>query len=254
MRLGSPGRHPTADRAANEGAYNSRCHWHGCITCRWIKELHKHRIYGPANASCNWAVEDSIEKLPDLKLKVPRWIRIPQRIVAGIGIPIEFLRISRIGHDRIGADEPAKNGIVGAGLVVIKARAGVEFLARVLVGHIDGRRAWTGIGAHGAIRVVCEGFHLGARAVGDDAARTQMIAMPVVYGAIGGDRRNPSAPRPDEPRAIRVITFIELAEVARGRGAHDLLDPPAIARSHRSFTRKSAPNSAATALSESASV
>lgn len=57
--------------------------------------------------------------------------------------------------------------------------------------------------------------------------------MPIVHGAVRGDRRNPSVVGPDNAAATgigsRRLAFIEFADVPYRRGSHHLLHPSAIA-------------------------
>ena len=53
---------------------------------------------------------------------MPAGIRIPERIVERVRIPIEALRIRRIGHERIRADEPSQRGSVRPRAVVVEAQ------------------------------------------------------------------------------------------------------------------------------------
>lgn len=66
-----------------------------------------------------------------------RRIGIPERIVPRIGVAVEVLRVTRIRHDRIGRDEAAEYGVIVQGFIEIEVAARIQFLARVLVVHID---------------------------------------------------------------------------------------------------------------------
>jgi hypothetical protein len=54
---------------------------------------------------------------------MPTRIIIPQRIVPGIGIPIQRLRIPRLRHHRIRTDEAPQLWVVVAGVVVHQRKA-----------------------------------------------------------------------------------------------------------------------------------
>mgnify|MGYP007070675459 CR=1 FL=1 len=56
-------------------------------------------------------------------------IRIPERIVERIRVPIEALRIPRVRHERIRLQEPSQRGIVLPRAVVVEAQAGLLPLA-----------------------------------------------------------------------------------------------------------------------------
>jgi len=64
-----------------------------------------------------------------LAFTVSRRIRIPERIVERIRIPIEALRIPRFRHERIRLQEPSQRGIVLPRAVVVKAQGGLLPLA-----------------------------------------------------------------------------------------------------------------------------
>jgi hypothetical protein len=56
---------------------------------------------------------------------MPTRIRIPQLIIPRVPIPVKPTRTARLRHNRIGTDEAAKDGGVVAGVVVVKAEAGL---------------------------------------------------------------------------------------------------------------------------------
>ncbi len=49
-------------------------------------------------------------------------IRVPHWVVAHVRIPVKVLRIPRLGHNRIRADEAANSTVVEAGVVVVEAK------------------------------------------------------------------------------------------------------------------------------------
>ena len=60
---------------------------------------------------------------------MPAGIRIPERIVERIRVPVEALRIPRVGDDGIRLQEPSQRGIVRPRAVVVEAQAGLLPLA-----------------------------------------------------------------------------------------------------------------------------
>ena len=58
-----------------------------------------------------------------------RRIRIPQRVSEDVRVPVEALRIPRIGDERIRLQEPSQRGIVRPRAVVVEAQAGLLPLA-----------------------------------------------------------------------------------------------------------------------------
>jgi len=58
-----------------------------------------------------------------------RRIRIPERIVERVRIPIQALRIPRVRHERIRLQEPSQRGIVRSRAVVVEAQASLLPLA-----------------------------------------------------------------------------------------------------------------------------
>ena len=52
---------------------------------------------------------------------VPRRVIVPQRVVEHITVPVQGLRVARLGDDGVGLDEAAQGGVVGAGAVVVEA-------------------------------------------------------------------------------------------------------------------------------------
>ncbi len=60
---------------------------------------------------------------------MPAGIRIPERIVDDVCIPIEALRIPWVRHERIRLQEPSQRGIILPRAVVVEAQAGLLPLA-----------------------------------------------------------------------------------------------------------------------------
>ncbi|GAP62735.1 hypothetical protein ARMA_1158 [Ardenticatena maritima] len=63
---------------------------------------------------------------------MPTRVRVPQRVVAHIGIAVEGLRVAGPGDKGVGLDETAQGGVVIAGFVVVKAQGVIPALAGVL--------------------------------------------------------------------------------------------------------------------------
>lgn len=97
------------------------------------------------------------------------------------------------------------------------------------MGHIDRRSRETLIRKDASKGRVGERLDLGTRAVRDHAGTAQVVSVPIVRDPVRGDRGHPSGTRPDEPAATRRgssrIAFIQLTDVPRRRGPHDLLHP-----------------------------
>ena len=70
---------------------------------------------------------------------MPTRIRIPQRIIEHITVPIETLRIGRVGHNRIRADETPQPRHVVARLVIVQPQGAIVALPGVAA--IGGRVA-----------------------------------------------------------------------------------------------------------------
>ena len=120
--------------------------------------------------------------------------------------------------------------IVVPGIVEVEARAVIQFLTGILVGHV-GR---AGVGERLAIGIVDQVFFLHPAAVGEHTGRPQMIGMEVTRGPAAhlfyGD---PLTSPKDHLGAGGAHTDIELADIGRGRGADGFLHPPAIAVIHK---------------------
>ena len=60
-------------------------------------------------------------------------IIIDQRIIVDISIPVETLRIPRIGHNRIRLDKPSQRRVVPSSAIVVESQPRFCALARVFV-------------------------------------------------------------------------------------------------------------------------
>ena len=160
-------------------------------------------------------------------------IRVPERIIPRVRVAVQILRICGIRYDGIRRDKPTKDSVIVPGLIEIEITAGVQFLARELVRHIDRRRRETLICAKVAIGIIGEGLDLSPCTVGDHTRTAQVIPVPIVHGAVRGHRGDAIIARPNEPAATRrgssCIAFIQFADVAGRGGPDDLLHPPPIA-------------------------
>ena len=112
------------------------------FTRSWIEKLHHHGIHHPSQGSEEGVLEELLKEMP-------RGIGIDERIISGISIPIEILRIAGAADERIRGDKPAESGVIISGLVVVEVGAGVKLLACVLIRHIHGRGGETLIRAGG---------------------------------------------------------------------------------------------------------
>ena len=50
---------------------------------------------------------------------MPARVRIPHRIIRGVAVPVQALRVARIGYDGVGLDEAGESGVVVAGVVEV---------------------------------------------------------------------------------------------------------------------------------------
>jgi len=62
---------------------------------------------------------------------MPRGVGVLQRVVGNVRIPIQRLRVARLRHHRVRADEPSQRRVVVAGTVVVEGQGGVPALAGV---------------------------------------------------------------------------------------------------------------------------
>ena len=53
---------------------------------------------------------------------MPAWVNIPQRIIAGIAVPVQALGIARVGDDGVGLDEAPDGGVIVSGVVKVQAK------------------------------------------------------------------------------------------------------------------------------------
>jgi len=89
---------------------------------------------------------------------MPRRIRVPQRVVQHVRVAVQRLRVCRVRHKRIRADEAAQRRVVVARAIVHQPGVGVKFLSGE--GVVGGERA----GFRGARRAVCRGQVVGVSA------------------------------------------------------------------------------------------
>ena len=61
--------------------------------------------------------EDGINNIPR---DAPTRVRVPQRVVVHVRIPVEALRLPRLRHNRIRLDEAGEDWVVVAGVVVVQ--------------------------------------------------------------------------------------------------------------------------------------
>ena len=53
---------------------------------------------------------------------MPARVHIPQRIIADIAVPVQALRVARVGHDGVGLDEAGERGVIVSGVVKVQAK------------------------------------------------------------------------------------------------------------------------------------
>ncbi len=53
---------------------------------------------------------------------MPAWVNIPQRIIAGVTVPVQALRVARVGHDGVGLDEAGEREVIVSGVVKVQAK------------------------------------------------------------------------------------------------------------------------------------
>jgi len=82
------------------------------------------------------------------------WGRGSGRDCSGLCISVKVLRIPRLRHNRVGADEAAQRGVVEAGPIIHQSRAFVKLLPSE---GVVGGQGVVGAGADGAPRVVALG-------------------------------------------------------------------------------------------------
>jgi len=134
---------------------------------------------------------------PSLEDPVPARVRVSQRIVVNVRVPIQRLGIPRLGHDGIRLEPPSQGGVIPARAhlvqpyCTIKPRSGKE-----PVGEGDGQ----GAGENLPIGVVLHAAHRLRGGVADGHGGAEVILVDVVERAVhaGGDgsakpRRSPLA-------------------------------------------------------------
>jgi hypothetical protein len=119
---------------------------------------------------------------------MPRRIRIPERIIKHIRIPVETLRIGRAGHNRIRLDEAAQGAVVVAGIVKVQADGRVFDLPGIAP------RGGRGPGgeARSTIRIIAQFRNFATAAICGERRGSQMIAEEVGSVALLA-HRHPSA-------------------------------------------------------------
>ena len=53
---------------------------------------------------------------------MPAGVHIPQQIIAGVAIPVQALRVARVGHDGVGLDEAPERRVIVSGVVKVQAK------------------------------------------------------------------------------------------------------------------------------------
>lgn len=154
---------------------------------------------------------------------MPRRVRVPQRVVQGVRVAIQALRVAQLGHDAVGLDEAPDGGVVVARAVEVQPCAPVEGLAcKAAV-----RRSATALVACLTPRLVAQLSYLSAATVHRDAGRAEVIrqqigertalahgdALPIGV-VVGGQRADPLLDAP-----LGVIT-----DVVGGAAITDALD------------------------------
>ena len=114
---------------------------------------------------------------------MPGWVGITERVVPGIAVTIQILRLPRIGHDRVWREEATQGRVVVARAVVVQVGAAVEFLIGVFIGDIHCRVGAALVGPRLPIGIVGQRLHQGAGAVGDHGAGAEMVLVPGKDGA-----------------------------------------------------------------------
>jgi len=66
---------------------------------------------------------------------MPRRVGVPQRVIPHVAVPVEVLRVARVGYNSVGLDKPPQRRIVVARPVVVQPRAVIQPLAGELVGR-----------------------------------------------------------------------------------------------------------------------
>lgn len=160
-----------------------------------------------------------------------RRIGKPQRIVGRVAIPVQRLRITRIGHDGVGGQETANVRIIPSCAIEVKCRAAVPTLAGETIGGELAAR----VVARRSVRVVPPGgFALTqlrqprTSAVGGDGGRGQMVGEQVVGLAAGTRGHAYAAGVVILANGCAVVPLVDVSDVDRGHAAHRGLDPVAV--------------------------
>ena len=164
-----------------------------------------------------------------------RRIGKPQRIVGRVAIPVQRLRITRIGHDGVGGQETANVRIIPSCAIEVKCRAAVPTLAGETIGGELAAR----VVARRSVRVVTQLRQPRTSAVGGDGGRGQMVGEQVVRLPAGTRGHAYAAGVVVPPggcallaNGCAVVPLVDVADVDRGHAADRGLDPvPAKSRS-----------------------
>ena len=78
--------------------------------------------------------------------RVPARVRVPQRIVRGIAVPVQGLRVARVRHDGVGLDEAPEHRVVAPGHVVIQIARDTRIQALAVKPRAGWRRSGVSYG------------------------------------------------------------------------------------------------------------
>jgi len=62
-------------------------------------------------------------------IAMPAWVSIPYRIIQCIRVPIQTLRVARVGHNRISLNESTQQGVVISAVVKVQANGSIFALS-----------------------------------------------------------------------------------------------------------------------------
>ena len=153
-----------------------------------------------------------------------RRIGKPQRIVGRVAIPVQRLRITRIGHDGVGGQETANVRIIPSCAIEVKCRAAVLTLAGETIGGELAAR----VVARRSVRVVTQLRQPRTSAVGGDGGRGQMVGEQVVRLPAGTRGHAYAAGVVILANGCAVVPLVDVSDVDRGHAAHRGLDPVAV--------------------------
>jgi len=156
---------------------------------------------------------------------VPRGIRIPERRIQHVAIPIQTLRIPWTGHNRIRLDEASEGGVVVAGVVKVQAYRAVV----ALTGELVARRRGPGGVARFTIRMIPQLRNFATAAVGSERCRSQMIAEQVVQRVIIAHRHPLPASIVIFLRRAAIDVLVVVAHVVGGHATQHGFDAVAVA-------------------------